>query len=81
MTATTSTASHRNLGFIVHFGRSEARRQLRMSVGIVSVLAIGIVASAATIGSHPVAATRDIVAAKPLTTLHAESNVTGAKAI
>lgn len=81
MISQTSSTANRSLGFVVHFGRLEARRQLRMSVGIVSVLAIGIVAAAATVGSHPVSVTRDVVAAQPLTTLHAESNVLGAKAI
>lgn len=81
MATQTSSASNRNLGFVVRFGREDAKRQLRISVGIVSVLTIGIVAAAVTVGGHPMAATRDIVAAQPLTTLHAESNVTGAKAI
>ena len=59
----------------------EARRQLRMSVGVVVMLAIGIVSAAATVGSHPLAAKRDVVSMVPLTTMHADSNVVGARAI
>ncbi len=59
----------------------EARRQLRMSVGVVVMLAVGIVSAALTVGSHPIAAKRDIVSLTPVIVLHADANPVGAKAI
>jgi len=81
MVTSTLAGNDRQGGFSVQIGGSEARRQLRMSVGIVVVLAVTIVSAATTFGAHPVSAKRDIVSAAPLTTLHAETNVIGAKAI
>jgi hypothetical protein len=67
-------------GFFTEAQGTEVRRQLRMSVGIVVVLAFGIVSAAATVGSHPLEAKRAMTSA-PLTTLHAETNAVGAKPI
>ena len=67
-------------GFSTEVGGTDVRRQLQMSVGLVVVLAFGIVSAALTVGSHPLDAKRAVVAA-PLTTLHAETNAVGAKAI
>ena len=71
----------RQSGFSVQIGGSEARRQFRMSVGVVAVLAIAIVSAATTFGAHPVSAKRYVVSAAPTMTLHAETNAIGAKAI
>ncbi len=73
--------TNRQNGFSVQIGGSEARRQFRMSVGVVAVLAVAIVSAATTFGAHPVSAKRDVVSAAPLMTLHAETNAIGAKAI
>lgn len=76
-----SFANESNNGFSARIGGSEARRQLRMSVGVVVMLSIGIVSAAVTVGSHPIAAKRDLVSTAPVTMMHAESNVVGAKPI
>ncbi len=81
MVANVLTADDSSNGFSATIGGSEARRQLRMSVGVVVMLSIGIVSAAATIGSHPLAAKRDVVSTAPVTVLHAESNVVGARPI
>ena len=81
MVATVLSTPDSSNGFSAKIGGSEARRQLRMSVGVVVMLAIGIVSAAATVGSHPLAAKRDVVLMAPVTVLHAESNVVGARPI
>ena len=68
-------------GFTAEVTGVEARRQLRMSVGVVVMLAVGIVSAALTVGSHPLAAKREVVSIAPLVTMHAEANPVGAKAI
>ena len=68
-------------GFFAEVTASEVRRQLRMSVGIVVVLALGIVSAAVTVGAHPLEARRAVVSASPVIMLHAETNAIGAKAI
>lgn len=68
-------------GFTAEVTGVEARRQLRMSVGVVVMLAVGIVSAAVTVGSHPIAAKRDVVSVAPVVVMHAEANPIGAKAI
>lgn len=68
-------------GFTAGLTGVDARRQLRMSVGVVVMLAVGIVSAAVTVGSHPVAAKRDVVSLAPVVVMHAEANPVGAKAI
>ncbi len=75
------SAHDRQSGFSVQIGEREARRQLRMSVGVVAILAVAIVSTATTFGAHPLAAKRDVVSVAPQTSLHAETNAIGAKAI
>ncbi len=81
MVANIASANRNNDGFSARVDGTEARRQLRMSVGVVIMLAIGIVSAAATVGAHPIAVKRDVASVVPVTTLHAETNVVGAKAI
>ena len=78
MVASSLTARQNNDGFTAGVTGVEARRQLRMSVGVVVMLAVGIVSAAVTVGSHPVAAKRDVVSLAPVVTLHAEANPVGA---
>ena len=81
MVASLLSADDRNGGFSARIGSDEARRQLRMSLGVVVMLSIGIASAAATVGSHPLAAKRDAMSMAPSTHLHAGSDAVGAKAI
>ena len=81
MVASSLTARQSNDGFTAEVTGVEARRQLRMSVGVVTVLAAGIVSAALAVGPHPIAAKRDIVSVSPVVVMHAEANPVGAKAI
>ena len=57
----------------------DARRQLHLSVGVVSMLAIGIVSAALAVGTHPIPAHRDFASHLPVTTtLHADTAAVGA---
>lgn len=78
MVANNLQTNQASRGFTGPVGGTEARRQLRMSVGVVVMLSIGIVSAAMTVGSHPMAAKRDVVSMKPVTTLHADTDVIGA---
>lgn len=81
MVAKSSRLDRQN-GFSPRIEAAEVRRQLHMSLGVVAVLAIGIVSSAVTVGKHPWAAKRDVAAtAAPVTVMHAETNAVGAKRI
>ena len=69
-------------GFSVSLGGPEARRQLHLSLGVVTVLAIGIVSAGVAVGGHPLAVKQDVVASRaPVTMTQAETRVTGAKQI
>lgn len=81
MVATSFTARSGNDGFTAEVTGIEARRQLRMSVGVVVMLAVGIVSAALTVGSHPIAAKRDVASAAPVVVMHAAADPVGAKAI
>ena len=78
MVANTLIAQKASRGFTNPAAGSEARRQLRMSVGVVVMLSVGIVSAAVTVGPNPIAAKRDVVSMKPVTTLHADTDVVGA---
>ncbi len=78
MVASSLTPRRGNDGFTAGVNGVEARRQLRMSVGVVAMLAVGIVSAAVTVGSHPVAARRDVVSVAPVVMMHAEANPIGA---
>ena len=65
-------------GFACRLDGHAARRQLRMSLSVVTVLAVGIASVALTFGRHPIEAKRDVVSLPSITTLHAESNAIGA---
>ena len=78
MVANTLHAQNASRGFTSPVAASEARRQLRMSVGVVVMLSVGIVSAAVTVGPNPIAAKRDVVSMKPVTTLHADTDVVGA---
>ena len=80
MVATNLSAQRVSDGFSTVDGDA-ARRQLRMSVGVVVMLSIGIVSAAVTVGPHPLAAKRDVVSMKPVTTMQADTAVIGAKPI
>ena len=67
-------------GFCAQVTGAEVRRQLRLSVSLVVVLALGIVSAAVAVGSHPLDARRAVVSV-PSATLHAESNVIRTKPI
>lgn len=81
MVASSFTVRQGSQGFSAEVTGVEARRQLRMSVGVVVMLAAGIVSAALTVGSHPLAARRDVVSVLPVVTMHAEANPVGARAI
>ena len=81
MVASSHSARQGKDGFTAGVTGVEARRQLRMSVGVVIMLALGIVSAAATVGSHPIPARRDVVSIAPVVMLHADANPIGAKAI
>lgn len=78
MVANTLHAQQSSHGFTSPVAGSEARRQLRMSVGVVVMLSVGIVSAAFTVGPNPIAAKRDVVSMKPVTALHADTDVVGA---
>ena len=75
------STSDSNNGFSAKIDLSDVRRQLRMSIGVVVMVSIGVVSAATVVGSHPLAAKRDVVSMKPVTTMHAETNVSGARPI
>lgn len=69
----------RAAGFSARIDAVDARRQLRLSVGVVSMLAIAIVSAALAIGTHPIPAHRDLASHMPVTTsLHADTAAVGA---
>ncbi len=75
---TKMSSSPQSSGFAYGLEASEARRQLKLSLSVVVVLAVGIVSAALTFGAHPLDAKRDIVLLPTLTTMHAETNAIGA---
>ena len=75
---TKTSSSAQNSGFAYMLEASEARRQLKLSLSVVVVLAVGIVSAALTFGAHPIDVRRDIVSMPIVTTLHAETNAVGA---
>jgi hypothetical protein len=81
MVANSLTARQGDNGFTAEVTGVEARRQLRLSVSVVVMLAVGIVSAAVTVGSHPIAAKRDLASVAPVVVLHADANPIGAKAI
>ena len=81
MVANSSSVRRNGDGFSPGLTGTEARRQLRLSVGVVVMLAVGIVSAAVSVGSHPLAAKRGVVSAAPVVTLHADANPVGARAI
>ncbi|RYB02712.1 hypothetical protein [Lichenibacterium ramalinae] len=81
MVATHHSAQRGIVGFSAKVDGIAARRQLRMSVGVVAMLAVGIVSAAVTVGPHPMSAKRDVLSMKPVSALHADSDVVGARPI
>ena len=81
MVANSSAARRDSRGFSAEVTGVEARRQLRMSVAVVVMLSTGIVSAALTVGSHPLAAKRDVASTAPVVVMHAEADPVGAKAI
>jgi hypothetical protein len=81
MVATNHSAQRGLDGFSATVDGTAARRQLRMSVSVVVMLAVGIVSAAVTVGPHPMSAKRDVLSMKPVTALHADTEVVGAKPI
>lgn len=75
---TKASSSTQNSGFAYVLEVNAARRQLKLSLSVVVVLAVGIVSAALTFGAHPIDARRDVVALPTVTTLHAETNAIGA---
>ena len=65
-------------GFAYSLEVHAARRQLRMSLSVVVLLAVGIVSAALAIGHHPIEAKRDVVSLPAVATFHAETNAVGA---
>ena len=75
------TASTRNRSrFSLPFDASAARRQLHLSLGLVTVLAIGLVSASVAVGGHPLAVKQDVVARRA-PAMQAITKVTGAKPI
>lgn len=81
MTAISTIARQGGQGFSADVNRAEARRRLRMSVCVVSMLTLGIVSTAFEVGTHPLAARRDVTSTAPLTAVHAVTDASGAHAI
>lgn len=75
---TKTSSSTQNNGFGYMLEASEARRQLKLSLSVVVVLAVGIVTAALTFGAHPIEAKRDVVLLPTVTTLHAQTDAIGA---
>ena len=75
---TKTSSSEQNSGFAYIVEANAARRQLKLSLSVVVVLAVGIVSAALTFGTHPIEAKRDVVALPGVTTFHAETNAIGA---
>ena len=73
-----TSSSVRHSGFDCMLESNAARRQLRMSVSMIVVLAVGIVSAALMFGDHPIDAKRSVVDVPTVTTLHAETNAIGA---
>ena len=73
-----TSSSVRQDGFAYILEVNAARRQLRMSLSVIVVLAAGIVSAALTFGNHPIEAKRNVVYLPAVTTLHAETNPIGA---
>ena len=75
-------ASHTDRrGFSTEMSGAEARRLLRLSVGVVVMIGVGIVSAALSVGAHPVAVKRDARSILPTVVMHAETGATGARAI
>ena len=70
MTAISTIARQGGRGFSADVTHAEARRQLRMSICVVSMLVVGIVSAAFTVGAHPVSARRDVTSTAPLAAAH-----------
>lgn len=68
-------------GFSAEMTGAQARRQLRLSVAVVTMIGVGIVSAALSVGPQPIAAKRDAVSTVPTVTLRADTAVSGAKAI
>lgn len=76
VTKTSSSAQHSGFAYILEV--NAARRQLKMSLSVVVVLAVGIVSAALAFGAHPVDPKRDVVSLPTLATLHIETSPIGA---
>ena len=76
VTKTSSPAQHS--GFAFRLEASETRRQFKLSLSVVVVLAVGIVSAALTFGAHPIDVKRAVVFLPTVTTMHAETNAIGA---
>ena len=82
MVETTAPNESWTSGFSLPFGGAEARRQLQISFGLVTMLAIGIVSAGVAVGGHPLSVKQDMVASRtPVTVMQAETRITGAKPI
>ena len=76
VTKTLSLAQHS--GFAFRLEASETRRQFKLSLSVVVVLAVGIVSAALTFGAHPIDVKRAVAFLPTVTTMHAETHAIGA---
>ena len=60
------------------FDVNTARRQLKLALSVTTIIAVSVVSSALTFGAHPIDVKRDVVGLPTTTTLHAETNASGA---
>lgn len=81
MESNTVSATRCDHGFSLPFDAPQARRQLHLSLGLVTMLAVGIVSAAVTVGGHPLAVKQDVVASRAPVAMQAVSRVTGVKPI
>ena len=58
VTKTSSSAQHGGFAYMVE--ASETRRQFKLSLSVVFVLAVGIVSAALTFGAHPIDARKGL---------------------
>ena len=82
MTAENVSNSRKGSGFTLPFDAPEARRQLHLAFGLVTVLAIGVVTAGVAVGGHPLAVKHEAIANRaPVIVMQAAMRVTGAKPI
>ena len=74
---TAVSSSARLSGYTDLLDVNTARRQLKLALSVVTVIAVGVVSAALTLGAHPIDAKRDVVVLPTVSVFHAETNAIG----